>query len=780
MSLSRLPVCSGQFVGREQELAALDAAWGDGAKNALSIVAWGGTGKTGLVRHWLARLAQDSYRGAERVFGWSFSSQGTTDRVVSSDEFIASALSWFGDQHPEHGSPWDKGLRLAGLVRSQKTLLILDGVEPLQQGPGSGEGQLKDPALQTLVSELAAQNPGLCILTTRLPVADLVQYQATTSPRIDLEGVAPSDGRLILRGFGVKGSDSELEAASEEFRGHCLALNLLGSYLQDVCKGDIRRRSEIGPLQGEERNGGQARRVMRSYERWFGPGPALTVLRLLGLFDRPADEGEVAVLRNAPILCGLTDGLFVRRGFLAWLFRQPPEALSEYEWERALAKLRRARLLADADPSRPKTLDAHPLVREHFGEQVRRRAPRAWRRGHDRLYRHHLSLAPALPSTLEEMAPLYAAVRHGCEARRYDDAMTVYQDRIQRGDKQRYSLHQLGAYGSDLAALSNFFCPPWSRPVKRLSPRNTAYTLGQAARCLKAVGRLYDAVQALKESLAVAIAHNDWRFAAGRAGNLSQLSLVMGKLTQALAFGEQGVELADRSGDLEQRISRRTNLGDAHHHLGKLDQARGVFQEAEGLQQQLQPERPLLHAIEGFRYCNFLLTVGDYQGVLARGQRFLEWRTETDSLLNVALDHLILGRAHLLRSQTEGLMERAEAGTHLERSLDEMRRAGTAHHLPRALLARAALRRVQGDFAGARQDIDEALVIARRNGMRMYEADCHLEYAWLRASQPEEGPAAASLDAFSKDAGEMGYCRQDGEAEKLRQLLKAGSTGMSE
>ena len=49
-------------------------------------------------------------------------------------------------------------------------------------------------------------------------------------------------------------------------------------------------------------------------------------------------------------------------------------------------------------------------------------------------------------------ALLYAAVRHGCEAGRYDDAMTVYQDRIQRGDKQRYSLHQLGAYGSDLAA----------------------------------------------------------------------------------------------------------------------------------------------------------------------------------------------------------------------------------------------------------------------------------------------------------------------------------------
>jgi tetratricopeptide (TPR) repeat protein len=775
VSLSKLPVCGGQFVGREQELAALDRAWGDGTKNVLSLVAWGGTGKTALVLHWLARLAQDGYRGAQRVFGWSFSSQGTTDRVVSADEFIASALTWFGDRHPEQGSPWDKGLRLAGLVRSQKTLLILDGVEPHQQSLGSGEGQLKDPALQTFVRELAAQNLGLCILSTRLPVADLVEYQPTTAPRLDLEGVAPGYGRLILRGFDVQGSDGELEAASEEFRGHCLALNLLGSYLQEVCQGDIRRRSEIGPLQGDERNGGQARRVMRSYERWLGPGPALAVLRLLGLFDRPADEGEVEVLRRAPVLCGLTDGLFLRRSYLARLFRQTPESIPEHEWERALAKLRRARLLADADPSRPKSLDTHPLVRDYFGEQIRGRSPRAWRQGHARLYLHHLGLASALPSTLVEMAPLYAAVRHGCEAGRHDDALTVYQARIQRGDKHRYSMHQLGAYGSDLAALSTFFRPPWVRPVKNLSPQNKAYVLGQAARCLKALGRLGDAVQVQKESLAIAITNKDWRFAAGRAGNLSQLYLVMGNLSEALAFGKQGVELADRSGDLEQRVSRRSNLGDASHHHGDLDQARSLFQEAEGLQQQFQPTRPLLHSIEGFRYCDLLLTVGDHREVLSRGQQFFAWRTDADSLLNVALDHLVLGRAHLLRDQTEGLAKHTEASTHLEESLDRMRRAGTAHHLPRALLARAELRRTQGAFPGARQDITEALAIAQRNGMRLYQADCHFEYARLQLSLKENDAATSSLATFCREAVEIGCRRREGEVEDLERLLKSSS-----
>jgi hypothetical protein len=31
---------------------------------------------------------------------------------VSADQFIAAALTWFGDPDPTQGSPWDKGERL--------------------------------------------------------------------------------------------------------------------------------------------------------------------------------------------------------------------------------------------------------------------------------------------------------------------------------------------------------------------------------------------------------------------------------------------------------------------------------------------------------------------------------------------------------------------------------------------------------------------------------------------------------------------------------------------
>jgi hypothetical protein len=39
---------------------------------------------------------------------------------------------------------------------------------------------------------------------------------------------------------------------------------------------------------------------MESYQTWFGEGPELSVLRMLGLFDRPADEKAVGALLTSP------------------------------------------------------------------------------------------------------------------------------------------------------------------------------------------------------------------------------------------------------------------------------------------------------------------------------------------------------------------------------------------------------------------------------------------------------------------------------------------------
>ena len=69
------------------------------------------------------RLAEshggEDWRGAERVFGWSFYSQGAAEgRQASADPFIAAALRWFGDPDPRPGHSVGKR-RAAGRTGSE-------------------------------------------------------------------------------------------------------------------------------------------------------------------------------------------------------------------------------------------------------------------------------------------------------------------------------------------------------------------------------------------------------------------------------------------------------------------------------------------------------------------------------------------------------------------------------------------------------------------------------------------------------------------------------------
>lgn len=403
ISISRLPnMLTNDLFGREKEVQMLNDAWANPHTNVIVFTAFGGSGKSALVNHWVQEMAKENWRGAARVYAWSFWSQGSDQPQTSADPFIDAALRWLGDADPTAGSPWDKGERLARLIKQTRTLLILDGLEPLQHPKHTLEGRLKEQSMQALLKELAAGQPGLCVVSTREHVADLQGFRAPAVIAHDLDQLSPAAGASILHQQQIKGSDAELQQASAEFGNHALALTILASFLHNAYDGDLRRRHEIGPLTEDELNGGHARRVMTSYETWLrdaGEDTLLAVLRVLGLFNRPADAESLAALRAAPAIPDLTEALL---------------PLSEPQWKQMLAKLRRLKLLTDSSTN--DEVDAHPLLREHFRDQLQRAHPAAWRAGNLRLYEHLTRTAKDLPDTLEEMQPLYAAVLHGCAA----------------------------------------------------------------------------------------------------------------------------------------------------------------------------------------------------------------------------------------------------------------------------------------------------------------------------------------------------------------------------
>ena len=214
-----------RLIGRDAELALLDEAWADRTIRVLSVVAVGGAGKTALVHHWMQGFEQEGWKtkGASAALAWSFYSQGGgEDRQASGDIFIDAALRFFGEHHPP-ASARDRGLRLAELVRRRRTLLILDGLEPLQEPPASAQaGKVKDPAVAALIRALAADNPGLLVVTTREPVADLGSREGQGARAHDLEKLSDDAGAALLRWLGVEGREQELETVASEVYGHAL------------------------------------------------------------------------------------------------------------------------------------------------------------------------------------------------------------------------------------------------------------------------------------------------------------------------------------------------------------------------------------------------------------------------------------------------------------------------------------------------------------------------------------------------------------------------------
>jgi hypothetical protein len=667
---TRLHHAAGRLIGRVADLTRLDQAWADEHKHVVVIRAWGGVGKTSLVAEWMTAMALKNWRGARRVFDWSFYSQGTRqggdgDTAASADAYIAEALKFFGDPDPIAGSPWDRGTRLARLVAKTKSLLVLNGLEPLQHPPGPLAGQVKDLAVAALLKGLAAKNEGLCIVTTREKVDDLKSFYGKTGDDWELSHLSEEEGAELLGVLGVNGTTKERRAASKEVRGHALTLHLMGRYLALAHDGDIRKRDLFEFSEADDEvQGGHAFRVLKAYETWLGSSGdqgrrQLAILRLLGLFDRPADPLSLAALRLEPAIAGLTEDL---TGISAALWNIAVQRLAEIglvaavEYQRlvvkgysekiaqgALDRSRRgyARNLPEPEEFRPSSsllplssfsLDAHPLLREHFAKQLRNTVDGTWREGHCRLFAHLQAAVPYWPENVDGLAPLYQAVAHGCHAGLQQKACDeVYVNRILRGAGPggRYSAQQLGATGPNLGAAACFFAHPWHTVSSNLSRINQAWVLSEAASFLRASGRLKEAVEPTRAGLESYVAQKHWNWAATCASNLSDLELTLGDVPAALAHAEQSVANADRSQDAFVRLASRAHYTDALHQAGRREDALRALSEEEGLQAEVQDPRyyvtewdadgllaifdpavrldPPLNSLPGFRYFDLFL-----------------------------------------------------------------------------------------------------------------------------------------------------------------------------
>jgi hypothetical protein len=530
--------------------------------------------------------------------------------------FFQKALEHFGDPEPE--KPEKKAARLAKLIQKQRSLLILDGLEPLQYPPHHPQtGQITDPDLRELLGLLAQFNPGLCLVSSRQALSDFRSGDASPIRQHDLEDLPLEAAVSLLRKMQITGTDEDLKQAAKDYACHALSLIVLGRFLF-VKGGDIRIRDQIKLERASENRNQQITRnawhVLEAYEEWLsspqGNAADVQALRLTRLFDRPASVDCLAALRRPPAMAGLTDALV---------------GLSDDKWNGVLLRLHEAHLIQLRFPAveagsfapRPEpcqvALDAHPLIREYFAKRLREQQPEAFREAHSRLFDHLCATTEHRPDGLDGLQPLYQAVVHGCLAGRQPEAcVKVYHERILRGtgDDGYYSAHKLGAIGADLGAVAAFFDQPWSLLSPNLGEAAQSWLLNEAGYRLGALGRLTEAREPMRVGLERRVREKSWANAARSASNLSELEVTLGLLGEAVVSARRGIEFADESGDAFQQMCNRITAADALHQSGtpgERRESRGLFEKAESLQREDQPQFDLLYSLQGFRYCDLIL-----------------------------------------------------------------------------------------------------------------------------------------------------------------------------
>ncbi len=395
-NLACLPQSAQGFIGRKRELLALDQAWYDESTGVFLLNALGGTGKTALLQAWLSKLEHVNWLGADHVHAWSFPDiSDDADLHTLADEFIDSALQWFGYHLTLPTHPLERVNLLAKLIQRQQTLLVLDNFPTLMFEVDAEHTTAMSPTLGILINALAAYNPGLCVIATRqiIPACELFQQNIV---HYTLPELTDSEGAALLQQRGVMLLPDTLQKLSHDFCGHALTLDLIGSHLANG--GRPEEVSHILAWRDKEREGLQTRRVLALVEQWLWKTPELLLLYLIALLDRPTTQKELFLLLRSQR----------QAWFKRWL--KPDETLQALEPLsklniREFSKVQRRLYQMHLISSAPDTgaLDVHSLLRVYFRERVRARFPDIPNRLQGLLEKCTQTLATVLPPTLQRL-----------------------------------------------------------------------------------------------------------------------------------------------------------------------------------------------------------------------------------------------------------------------------------------------------------------------------------------------------------------------------------------
>ncbi|MCI8770003.1 MAG: hypothetical protein HFH73_02475 [Lachnospiraceae bacterium] len=784
ISPSRLPVKNEFFYGREKELRYLRDTWNNGNANIVSIEAWGGVGKTALVSKWRSEMICTSTNRAEIIFDWSFYSQGIIDnRPVNADAFFNEAFKWFGIE--EIGSVKDRGEELALLVRKKKSIIILDGMEALQHTDDfiGKRGEIKDNSLKIFLSMLLDYNPGLCVITTRKQIPFLNSNFNDTCKTIKLSHFDINQSKDIIQRYKINGNDSSINAICRKYEGHALSLNLACIYIRDAfdCNADkfiAKNIDNIGCLEEEK-----IESIMRFYKKWFNDDIKVNILRLLSLFDRPTKQNEFNFMLTGSEILGITNGLI---------------NLTSYEISKNVRSLRRLSLLREFELENEIYLDIHPIIREYFKKELQNTYPSSFKKANNRLFEYFSICANKNTNNKEQMNLWFRAIFHGCLAERYADIFDhIYMKHIKQNEMID-DARKLGGNSTNINAISGFFSEPWTKIKGDIDDKRKSSIFAEASFALRSKGLIADAIAPLEQAYIIEKERNNYEEAAMQAGNLCELYLTIGKISEALKYANEGITIAEKSNIVWRHYwIQLAKKADILSKIGKLDFSIAYYRQAETVQKFFDKESQRLYGVLAFKKLDAYLTVledkilvpnrlgikkieeDDNNVNLRQLDNYrkqvniaLEHDLSYDRILHLALDNLIIARIEIL----EQIILKNQLNNKLIQSLsdaiDGLYQSGRVEYIPYGLLTCSRYWHLTKNEINMSDSISETQELIYNLQFKFFEIDLLVEKTYYNILNLDLDNAIQNLELAILKCEEIQYKRKEKEILTIKSSLR--------
>jgi len=617
---------------------------------------------------------------------------------------------------PEGNADTKLAAALAAL-RTHPLVLVLDGLEVLQEGPDAARyGSFLDGDLRELLAALCQRDhQSLAVLTSRFVFADLDRFLGTAFHQLELHGLAADNGARLLEELGVRGRPAEREHVSEELDGHPLGLRVFADAIPDEDRDQpwrfLDHSFHVGALPEGASLNDKLRRLLVFYEKKL-PVVQVRILGIVSLFRAPiADETVLRLVR----------GLF---GEVL-----PDDATLSTE----LRRLQSRGILTREPIEGGQGSACHPILRDHFRAVLLGTGADTARRAADLLTGQP---SEELPRTLKEIEPVLLAIEVLLDAGDFKAADALYRNRFGNGEV----FLSIPALQEGLGCAGGFVrderrrerCEQW------LSRKRLGFYLNTVGLFAMNSGYYEHALRYYREANDVAREVQDAYNLRIGLDNQAELLVFLGRLSEAQRMASEALRLATEVRGEDEIRDSHCYRGWAAALSGQLRSAALDFALANALEKKNDPDGDELYSGRGIHWAELLLRNG--HPALATHPTKANLRICESEQWNddIARCHSMLGWCAL----AEGRLDDAEL---------ELRQAEPILRRGQLLFDLASLHVTAGELALARQDAPvalyraaEALALAAPRGMRLVHADVLVLRGRARLLEAEIDSAACA------------------------------------